>query len=83
VFRPEKHLAVLDHIDPKKKVSKFRQEIDNCEAITSLVVNLPKNAKSVVLESDQWSVVFPGNKKFLSIPYQEDWGCKFKIKVIS
>jgi hypothetical protein len=82
-FVPERQLAVLDSVDEKRHVSKFNIETNNCGTGSALIMPIPKGIKELKIEGDGFLLSLPGNKLYLNVPSNSNWGCKIKIKVVS
>ncbi len=84
-FSNNSQLAVLNEIPLNMKAVKFQKNIDNCKSTAPLIVLIPDGIKEILVSADNNPSIyrFPGNKRFLNIPNQGEWGCRFTLRVVS
>lgn len=82
-FDPQKHLAVMDGLDGDFATGNFQTNINNCDFPVPLVVPVPEGTKEIRVVGDGFTVRFPGDKQYLTIPNYSDWGCKVTISPVN
>lgn len=81
VFSPNEMIGVMNSAPSGKKVVPVVSVADNCKGTESILMEIPRGVTSLTLtpEGRTKSIELPTSKRFVNIPNQGVFGCRFRI----